>query len=134
VSLCLAAAGLAVEIAASAFTLSWTHTVEKIVWQEDWRVEAGRLVLDEARVKGSGAGMEPPQGAALRGGFYVWRPDVPARPELVLRRAAEAGDWRLCAAGRCAALGEWLGSGADPVRIFWAQAGSCERPADGLQQ
>ena len=47
-SLCLAAAGLAVEIAASAFTLSWTHTVERIIWQEDWRIEAGGLVLDEA--------------------------------------------------------------------------------------
>ena len=132
-SLCVAAAGLAVEIAAAAFTLSWTHTVEKIVWQEDWRVEAGGLVLDEARAKGSGAGMEPPQGATLRDGFYVWRPDPPAQTELVLRRAAEAGDWQLCAAGRCAALGDWLGSNADPVRVIAAQAGSCGRPADGLQ-
>ncbi len=132
-SLCLAAAGLAVEIAASAFTLSWTHTVEKIVWQEDWRIDAGSLMVDEARVKGSGAGMEPPQSAILRDGFYVWRPDLPAQAELVLRRAAEAGDWHLCAAGRCAALGEWLGSNADPVRIFAAHTGSCGRPADGLQ-
>jgi hypothetical protein len=132
-SLCLAAAGLAVEIAASAFTLSWTHTVEKVVWQEDWRIEASGLVLDQARVKGSGAGMEPPQGAVLREGFYVWRPGLPAQRELVLRRAAEAGDWQLCAAGRCAGLGEWLGSNADPVRIFGAQAGSCGRPADVLR-
>jgi hypothetical protein len=132
VSLCLAAAGLAIEIAASAFTLSWTHTVEKILWQEDWHVEGAGLVLDEARVKGSGAGMEAPPGAILRDGFYLWRPDLPAQTEIVLRRAAEAGDWQLCAAGRCAALGEWLGSDADPVRMFAGQ-GSCGRPAGGLQ-
>ena len=116
-SLCLAAAGLAVEIAASAFTLSWMHTIERTVWQESWRVADSGLVLDEARVKGSGAGMEPPGDAVLKGGFYVWRPDLPAQKEIVLRRATEAGDWRFCAAGRCAGLGEWLGVDAEPVVI-----------------
>ena len=48
-SLCIAAAGLAVEIAVSGFTLAWTHTVEKTEWQEDWRIEGDRLMLAEAR-------------------------------------------------------------------------------------
>jgi len=116
-SLCLAAAGLAVEIAVSNFTLAWTHTVEKTEWQEDWRVEDNRLVLAEARVQSSGAGMEPPADARLVGGFYVWRPNVPPLTEIVLRRAAQAGDWRLCAGERCAPLAEWLGGEADPVRL-----------------
>ena len=115
-SLCLAAAGLAVEIAASSFTLSWTHTIEKTEWQERWRVESGRLILAEARVKGSGAGMEPPPDARLERGFYVWNPGI-ERTEILLRRNPHAGDWRLCAAGRCAALGEWFGQDADPVRV-----------------
>src|SRR5688500_11742053 len=41
-SFCLAAAGLAVEIVAASFTLAWTHTIEKTVWEEDWRVEGDR--------------------------------------------------------------------------------------------
>ena len=116
-SLCLAAVGLAVEIAASSFTLSWTHTIEKTEWQERWRVESGRLVLAEARVKGSGAGMEPPSDARLERGFYVWNPGI-EREAILLRRDPHAGDWRLCAIGRCAALGEWLGRDVDPVRLL----------------
>ena len=116
-SLCLAAAGLAVQIAAHDFTLSWTHTIEKTVWEEDWRIEAGRLHLLEARVKGSGAGMEPPASAVLRDGFYAWQPDIPPLKELVLRRAEQAGDWSLCAIGRCATLVDWLSADADPVRL-----------------
>jgi hypothetical protein len=116
-SLCLAAAGLAVQIATVEFTLSWTHTVERTVWEEDWRIADDRLVLVQARVKGSGAGMEPPPGARLVGGFYVWSPQTPLLRELVLRRAEQAGDWSLCAAGRCAALAEWIGGEGDPVRI-----------------
>ena len=115
-SFCLATAGLAVEIAASTFTLSWTHTVEKTLWQEHWRVEADRLVLEEARIEGSGAGMEPPPEARLVDGSYVWSPNR-AETAIVLRRDPHAGDWRLCAAGRCDKLGEWLGADADPVKL-----------------
>lgn len=115
-SLCLAAAGLAVEIAASSFTLAWTHTVEKTLWEEDWGIEGDRLVLRQARVKGSGAGMEPPPEARLEAGFYVWEPGI-AVAEIVLRREAHAGDWRLCAAGSCAPLGERLGGEGDPVKL-----------------
>jgi hypothetical protein len=117
VSLCLAAAGLFVQIAAQSFTLAWTHTIEKTRWEEDWRIEAGHLVLVEARVQGSGAGMDPPEGAVLRDGQYVWRPKLPPLPELILRRARQAGDWTLCATGRCRALREWLGGDSDPVQL-----------------
>lgn len=123
-SLCLAAAGLAVEIATSSFTLAWMHTVEKTEWREDWRVEGNRLRLVEAGVKGSGAGMEPPPEARLEGGFYVWSPDI-EREEILLRRDAHAGDWKLCAGVLCAPLRVWLGRDADPVRLY-AATGDCE--------
>lgn len=116
-SLCLAAAGLTMRIAAASFTLSWTHTVEKTRWQEDWRVAGDRLVLEEARVQGSGAGMEPPPEARLVNGFYIWTPDIPPLRELALRRALEGGDWTLCTAGRCATIREWLGGEGDPVTL-----------------
>jgi hypothetical protein len=123
-SLCLAAAGLAVELAISSFTLAWTHTIERTAWEEDWAIEAGWLVLVEARVKGSGAGMEPPPEAVLRNGFYAWTPDLPPRKAVTLRRAPQAGDWRLCAADRCAALADWLGAEADPVTLH-----ACPEPS-----
>ncbi len=121
---CIAAAGAAIHAAASVFSLSWTHTVEKTLWQETWRVEESRLILTEARVKGSGAGMEPAPDARLEGGFYVWMPDE-ARKKIVLRRDPHAGDWRLCAAGRCAELGEWLKPDADPVTLSPAAGEDC---------
>lgn len=116
-SLCIVAAGAVLSIAATNFSLSWTHTVERTEWREAWHVVPGGLVLDEAAVRGSGAGMEPPPEARLVEGFYRWRPDPAAVPEVVLRRAPQAGDWRLCAGERCSPLGEWIGRDADPVTL-----------------
>lgn len=126
-ALCIAGAGLAVQIAASGFTLSWTHTIEKTRWEEDWRIGPQSLFLAEARVKGSGAGMEPPSDARLRDGFYVWTPKL-ERDEVVLRRDPHAGDWRLCAGGECATIGAWLGRDADPVTLRPAAQGGCRAP------
>src|SRR3979409_864590 len=58
--LCLASAGIVKTLAVAAFTLAWTHSIEKVEWQEDWRVTPQGLELAQARVKGSGAGLEPP--------------------------------------------------------------------------
>jgi hypothetical protein len=101
--LCLAAA-TTTRLAVAAFTLAWTHSVEKVEWQEDWRIEADRLVLVESRVKGSGAGMEPGEDAVLENGWYRWAPGL-AVPELVLARSGVVPDWRLCVGGACRALG-----------------------------
>lgn len=98
--------GAAWTLAAAAFTLSWTHSVERIRWEEDWRVTPEGLTLVEARVAGSGAGMDPPEGAALRGGFWTYAPDLAPLPILRLAASgATAGGWRLCANGRCRELG-----------------------------
>ena len=93
--LCLVAGGVMAMLPAEAFTLAWDHTVERIEWQEDYRVTPEGLVLVEARVQGSGAGMEPPDGARLEGGLWRWRPGLPPLPELVLARS-EGRAWRLC--------------------------------------
>jgi hypothetical protein len=119
-AVCLVAAGVSLRIVAAAFTLAWSHTAEHQPWQEEWRVEDGLLVLDAVRVKGSGAGMEPPAEARLVDGWYVWRPAGETRDRIILRRAGEVpGDWQLCPAGdECVPLGDLVGGGADPVTLY----------------
>lgn len=105
-SLCILAGGKTAVMAISAFTLSWTHSVEKVEWQEDWKITPAGLVLDLARVKGSGAGMEPGDGAFLKDGWWVWAPKTPALPELRLAASGKTvSGWKLCHAGGCRDLG-----------------------------
>ena len=113
-ALCLAAGAATARVAATLFTLSWTHTIEKVEWRETWRVDGPTLVLAEASVVGSGAGMEPPDTARLVGGRWTWRSES-RHAAVELRRAPEAGDWRICADGRCAPLGTLVDG--DPVTM-----------------
>ena len=62
-SLCLISAGVVKTLSLAAFTLVWTHSIEKVDWQEDWRITPAGLQMVQARVKGSGAGMEPARAA-----------------------------------------------------------------------
>ena len=105
-SLCLASAGLVKALSVAAFTLVWTHSIEKVEWQEDWRVTAQGLQLTQARVKGSGAGMEPPPEARLVNGWFQWQPARADMPEVVLGHSGVAGEWRLCSDRKCRTLSE----------------------------
>lgn len=103
---CIVAGGKVVAFAAGVFTLGWTHSVEKIEWQERWATTSQGLVLEEARVQGSGAGMEPGENARRVGGWWIWRPDLPPLPELVLAASgATASGWTLCDTGGCREFG-----------------------------
>ena len=105
--LCIAAAGAITALAASSFSLSWTHSVERTVWQEHWTVAGDRLVIVEASVEGSGAGIAPPPDAVLREGRWHYRPSL--APLRVLRLAASGATpspWTLCLeGGPCLQLG-----------------------------
>ena len=114
VSLCLISGGVTKVLMLGAFTLAWTHSIEKIEWQEDWRVTPAGLEVMAARVKGSGAGMEPPPEARLAGGWFQWRPAPLPRPQVVLGNSGLAGEWRLCHDGRCRTLSEILGHPVGP--------------------
>ena len=119
-ALCVLAAGKASVIATSLFTLSWQHSVEKVRWEEDWRVTPLGLEIVEARVRGSGAGMEPPEGARLVDGWWIYAPAVAPVPELFLAASgATAGGWRLCTAEDCITVGA---TASQPVRLS-----ACER-------
>lgn len=110
IALCLGLAGSVwASLPLPAFTLAWTHTIEKVRWEEDYRVTPEGLLLGEARVKGSGAGMEIPDGAVLQGSSWHYRRALPALQPLRVGRTPEAGDYQLCYDGACHALSEWLG-------------------------
>lgn len=113
--ICLAAAGLLVSLGGSELTLRWRHSVEKTEWEETWREVEGRLELTMARVRGSGAGMEPSPEARFEHGSWFWRPAVPPLREVVLRRSGAAGDWSLCLSGNCRPMGDYVPPSADPV-------------------
>jgi hypothetical protein len=123
-SLCLASAGMVKTLSVAAFTLVWTHSIEKVDWQEDWRITPGGLQLVQARVKGSGAGMEPPPDARLVGGWFQWRPARAPMREVVLGNSGAAGEWRLCSAGRCRTLSEIF---RRPIGANVIKMSACER-------
>lgn len=105
--ICLLTAGVVVaSLAADAFTLSWRHSVEQVTWQEDWRIVDGLLVVEAARVQGSGAGMEPPEGARLDGGWWHYRPSLAPQERLVLSRSGFTADYSICWNGICQPLAD----------------------------
>ena len=124
--LCLLAAGKILVLAVSSFTLSWMHSVEKIEWWEQWRVQGTALKLELARVKGSGAGMEAPEDAVLINGSWEFQPALAALPKLVLADSgATPSGWTLCTSSKCLELGAEPG----PPIVLWAgRAGECEAP------
>lgn len=126
--LCIAG-GKSIAVAAGLFTLGWVHSVEKIEWQERWTVTEEGLVLQQARVKGSGAGMEPGENARREGGWWVWEPQLPPLTELVLAASgATLSGWTLCDANGCREIG---GRRGEPVVLRPCAAG---QPAAGQQR
>lgn len=124
-TICLIAGALMVSLPSDTATLAWRHSVEQILWEEDWRASDAGLVLETARVRGSGAGMEAGEGARLVDGAWVWRPKLPPQVRVVLARSGATADWRVCVAGRCRAMGEIL-----PVEVDRVTMTSCD--ADGV--
>jgi hypothetical protein len=113
--ICLVAGSTIAPLLAGAITLAWTHSVEKIVWEEDWRSGKAGLELVEARVRGSGAGMEPPPEARFANGAWAWRPTLPPQREVVLRRSGATADWQICISGQCRPMAAYVPAEADPV-------------------
>lgn len=114
--ICLLIGAKQILYAASAFTLAWTHSVEKTAWEEDWQLTLRGLEIVEARIAGTGAGMEPPADARFDGKVWRYRPELPPQSEVVLARSgATGGAWRICIEGTCRALPESTGTAASPM-------------------
>jgi hypothetical protein len=119
-ALCLAAVGLAVSLPLQAFTLAWNHSIEKIRWEEDYRIVGHKLELVEARIRGSGAGMEPPDGAVLKSGVWHYKPALPLLERLRLARSSYTADYTLCWNGNCHPIEQIAGpvTAAPDVELF----------------
>lgn len=97
------------------FTLAWQHSIEKVRWEEDYQLvpatsdaNVAEIVLVEARVKGSAAGMEPPEDAYLKNGWYHYQPPRILVPELRLMRSGYTPDYELCIDQRCSSMQQYV--------------------------
>jgi hypothetical protein len=109
-SLCILAGAKMTVLAVTLFSLGWTHSVQKSEWREDWKVTSAGLELVKARIKGSGAGMEPGEGAVLKDGWWEWQPQGAPLERLLLAASGKTGaGWTLCHAGGCLELGARAG-------------------------
>lgn len=109
-TLCVIYGTNAVFLPAEHFTLAWIHSVEKTRWQEDYLLSDGKLALTEARIEGTGAGMEPPPDAVLRDGMWHYTPKLPPQTELRLTLSPYTADYRLCWNGKCRGLAVLVGA------------------------
>lgn len=110
--ICLAAGVVSAALALNAFTLTWVHSVQKSAIEEDWRVEGQALRVVETRIKGSAAGYDPPPDAVLSGGWWHYDPHLPPQSQVSLARSGAIADWRLCAAGACKPISDYLPAAA----------------------
>ena len=109
IGICLGLAGVIwAQIPEGPFTLAWQHTVQKVRWEEDYRIQGRRLLLETARVQGTGAGMEIPDGAYFARGHWQYHPRL-SLGVLRLARTPEAGDYQLCLASVCTSMTDWVG-------------------------
>jgi hypothetical protein len=107
-ALCLAAGAQHAVIPTEHFTLRWQHSIEKVEWDEDYVVAGDLLMLSGARIRGSGAGMEPPATARLDHGVWHYRVPDPWRREVVLARSDFVRDYELCIDARCRSMAQWI--------------------------
>ncbi|NLF53144.1 MAG: DUF1850 domain-containing protein [Thauera phenolivorans] len=125
---CLATSVATAALVANAFTLAWTHSIERVRWEEVWRVEGEALVLQTVRVRGHGAGMEPPPGAVLQDGVWVWHPGT-RHTLLRLTRSEHTADYDWCdEAGACHPLAALLPSDGGVTELR-----ACTMPAAAVR-
>ena len=144
-SMCVWAAGKSVLcVSACAFSLAWTHSVEKTEWIEHWVLVGHEMHQTQARVKGFGAGMEPASNATLDNGWWVWKPDNPLHlTELHLAASGATEDgWRVCTEGQwptnapnCINLFEFEGANQPDLVLIPNRASTTQcRPELALQK
>ena len=116
---CLLAAGALIHLHTAALTLAWTHSIEKIRWEEDYRATPAGIALTQDRIQGTGAGMEPPPDATFDGKWWRYHARIGPQPQVILRRSGmTVSDWQVCIKDKCRTMGSYLPDRkADPVTL-----------------
>ncbi len=124
IALCLSAGALSATLFTQSFTLSWMHSVEKIRWEEEWKIENTSLLLTSARVRGSGAGMEPPLGSVFREGAWHYTPHIAPLKQLLLAHSPYTKEYDLCIDFTCKPISAYLPNLSENATITLE---ACER-------
>lgn len=135
--LCIAAGAYAVAMYAPTFTLAWEHSIEKVEWRETWKVQNNAMRPVEARIKGTGAGMEPPKDAKLVDGWFVYAPKTKPQERLDLPDSSFAKPLRICLEGKCRPIRAYLPAAApadQPVTITLEARECGENPLPTLPE
>jgi hypothetical protein len=108
-TICLAVGSLILDLHTAEIELRWVHSVQKIVWTEQWRAGESGMVPMSASVEGSGAGMEPGDNAVRTAKGWTWQPALPPQRELVFARSDALPDWQICRRRSCHTVQELSG-------------------------
>ena len=108
IALCLSAGALSATLLTQSFTLAWMHSVEKIRWEEDWKIENRHLYVSSARIKGTGAGMEPPEDAIFKNGAWHYTPNMKPLKSVILAHSPYTKEYELCIGLTCKPLGSYF--------------------------
>ena len=107
-ALCMSAGAVSVTLFVHSFTLAWMHSVEKIRWEEQWKIEGNFLQVTGASVRGNGAGMEPPPDALFKEGAWHYTPHVSPLKAVQLSHSPYTKEYELCFDGRCTPLNDFF--------------------------
>ena len=126
-ALCIVVGTALYVLPAHRFTLHWQHTVEKVAWEEDYLIAGDWLYATGARVRGSGAGMEPPADAVRSGDAWHYRPRERWHRELAFARSEFGRDYVLCVDADCRPLSDIAPLGPTRLRPCTADDSSTHR-------
>src|SRR5215204_6739210 len=105
-SLCIAflTSTLSITLPTSHITLRWTHSVERVPWEEEYSVFGNGVQITEARVIRSGAGMEAPSDARWSDERWRYVPRLHTFAEVRLANSKFVNGYEICWDGQCQAL------------------------------
>ena len=110
-------------VPATSFSLAWQHSIEQVRWEEDSRVDQhGQLEATAARIKGSAAGMEPPEDAVNAAVWYHYSPQERYPGQLRLTRSEFVPDYEWCDAQGCRPLSALLPRDGGVTLLWGCQA------------
>jgi hypothetical protein len=93
-------------------TLSWMHSVEKVLWEEDYQLHGDKLILREARIRSSGAGMEAISGATWQNGYWRYAPNLGFLSSVRLANSEFVQGYALCWDEHCRPLDAFFSRGS----------------------